>query len=225
MMRTLTLMLIGVLTTAAWATTAPAPGPQTEADKTVYALGLLLSRNVKSLALTEHEIKLVTAGLADGLKDGKPAVDADAYMPKVQAFAGERTAAAAVKYKEAGKAFRDKAATDKDTQTTASGVVITTLTAGTGAAPTASDQVKVNYEGKLIDGTVFDSSIKRGQPATFGLSGVVPCWTEALQLMKVGGKSRVICPSDAAYGDRGRPPTIPGGATLVFEVELLDIVK
>jgi FKBP-type peptidyl-prolyl cis-trans isomerase FkpA/FKBP-type peptidyl-prolyl cis-trans isomerase FklB len=81
----------------------------------------------------------------------------------------------------------------------------------------------VHYEGKLIDGTVFDSSIKRGQPATFNLGSVIPCWTEALQLMKVGGKSRIVCPAILAYGERGAPPVINPGATLVFEVELLNI--
>ena len=107
----------------------------------------------------------------------------------------------------------------------ASGIGIKTLTGGTGASPTARDQVKVHYEGTLVDGTVFDSSIARKEPATFPLAGVIPCWTEAVQLMKVGGKSQVVCPSNLAYGDEGRPPQIPGGATLVFQVELLDIVK
>ena len=84
--------------------------------------------------------------------------------------------------------------------------------------------MKVNYEGKLTDGTVFDSSVQRGEPVTFPLNKVIKCWTEAVQLMKVGGKSRLICPSDLAYGDRGAPPQIKPGATLVFEVELLGIV-
>jgi FKBP-type peptidyl-prolyl cis-trans isomerase FkpA/FKBP-type peptidyl-prolyl cis-trans isomerase FklB len=99
------------------------------------------------------------------------------------------------------------------------------ITPGTGASPKATDTVKVNYEGKLTDGTVFDSSVQRGEPVTFPLNKVIKCWTEAVQLMKVGGKSRLICPSDLAYGDRGAPPQIKPGATLVFEVELLGIVK
>ena len=96
------------------------------------------------------------------------------------------------------------------------------LKAGAGESPKPTDTVKVHYEGKLVDGTVFDSSVQRGQPASFPLTGVVPCWTEALQHIKVGGKSRIWCPSDVAYGDNGRGP-IPGGATLVFEVELFEI--
>src|SRR6185295_3867195 len=88
----------------------------------------------------------------------------------------------------------------------------------------ASDRVKVHYHGTLADGTVFDSSVDRGTPATFPLNGVIPCWTEGLQQMKVGGKSKLICPSDVAYGDRGSPPKIKPGSTLVFDVELLEIV-
>ena len=87
----------------------------------------------------------------------------------------------------------------------------------------ASDQVKVHYTGTLTDGTVFDSSVKRNEPATFPLNGVIKCWTEGVQKMKVGEKAKLTCPSDVAYGDNGRPPTIPGGATLIFEVELLEI--
>src|SRR5206468_12790699 len=127
--------------------------------------------------------------------------------------------------KKKGQAFADTVAKEKDATKTPSGVVIRTITAGTGGSPAPTDVVKVNYEGKLIDGTVFDSSIKRGEPAEFPLNGVVPCWSEALQKMKKGEKAQVVCPSSVAYGDRGQPPTIPPGATLSFEVELLDFHK
>jgi FKBP-type peptidyl-prolyl cis-trans isomerase FkpA len=117
----------------------------------------------------------------------------------------------------------DKAAAEPGASKLPSGLVYTSLSEGTGASPGATDIVKAHYHGTLTDGTVFDSSVKRGQPLEFSLSGVIPCWTEGVQKMKVGGKAKLVCPSSIAYGDAGRPPTIPGGATLVFEVELLEV--
>ena len=106
------------------------------------------------------------------------------------------------------------------------GYVYTEIKAGTGPAPKATDKVKVHYTGTLIDGTVFDSSVQRGEPVTFALNQVVPCWTQGVQLMKAGGKAKLVCPSELAYGDNGAPGgKIKGGATLVFEVELLGIEK
>ena len=96
---------------------------------------------------------------------------------------------------------------------------------GTGPSPKATDKVKVHYHGTLPDGTVFDSSVQRGEPIVLPLERRDPCWTEGVQMMKVGGKSKLVCPSDIAYGDQGRPPAIKPGATLVFEVELLEIAK
>ena len=113
---------------------------------------------------------------------------------------------------------------EKRATKTASGLIITTIKPGTGPSPKATDTVKVHYHGTLIDGSVFDSSIERKEPATFQLNGVIPCWTEGLQLMKVGGKSRLVCPSNLAYGDRGAGIKIKPGAALVFDVELLEIV-
>ncbi len=108
---------------------------------------------------------------------------------------------------------------------TASGIVITKLKEGTGASPNSSDTVKVHYRGTLVNGKEFDSSYGRGQPATFPLNRVIPCWTEGVQTIKVGGKAKLVCPPNLAYGSRGIPGTIPPDSTLVFEVELLEIVK
>jgi FKBP-type peptidyl-prolyl cis-trans isomerase FkpA len=121
------------------------------------------------------------------------------------------------------KAYLDKAAAQPGAVRTASGLVYRELRAGSGASPNASDTVTVNYRGTLVDGTEFDSSYKRNEPAQFPLNQVIPCWTEGVQKMKVGGKSELVCPASIAYGDRGSPPTIPAGATLIFEVELLRI--
>ena len=121
------------------------------------------------------------------------------------------------------KAYLDKAAAQPGAVRTPSGLVYRELRAGSGESPKASDTVKVNYRGTLPDGTEFDSSYKRNEPAQFPLGQVIPCWTEGVQKMKVGGKSELVCPASIAYGDRGSPPVIPGGATLIFEVELLKI--
>ncbi len=108
---------------------------------------------------------------------------------------------------------------------TPSGIAITTIKDGTGASPKASDTVKVHYRGTLVDGKEFDSSYGRGQPASFPLNRVIPCWTEGVQTMKVGGKAKLLCPPNLAYGSRGVPGTIPPDSSLVFEIELLEIAK
>ena len=123
----------------------------------------------------------------------------------------------------ATQAFVEKATAEPGAVKTSSGLIYRELRAGSGAMPTAADRVKVNYRGTLIDGTEFDSSYKRGEPIEFPLDRVIPCWTEGVQHMKTGGKSQLVCPSAIAYGDAGSPPVIPGGATLVFEIELLGV--
>jgi FKBP-type peptidyl-prolyl cis-trans isomerase FkpA/FKBP-type peptidyl-prolyl cis-trans isomerase FklB len=206
-------------------TASPGAEPKSEEDKTFYALGLVISQNLSIMTLSEAELEMVKAGITDGVL-GKPRkVDLPAYIPKVQEVQKTRAAAVAGAEKKAGAAFQAKAAAEKDTTKTASGALVTTLASGTGPSPKATDRVKVHYHGTLTDGTVFDSSVQRGEPLTFPLNGVIKCWTEGLQQMKVGGKARLVCPSDTAYGERGAPPRIKPGATLVFEVQLLEIVK
>lgn len=204
---------------------AQSPQLSTDEDRTLYTLGVLLARNIASLELTPQEVELVKAGVEDGALDKPTAVDVDKFSDNVKRLYDERVAALVQKDKEAGAAYLAKAAAEPGATKTASGIVMKTLTAGTGPSPTATDQVKVHYEGRLVNGKVFDSSIARGEPATFPLNGVIPCWTEAVQLMKVGGKSRIVCPAELAYGERGSPPVIRPGNTLIFDVQLLDIVK
>ena len=199
--------------------------PAANGVKTLYAIGLVLSQNLAALKLTAAELASVQEGLSDGVL-GRPAkVDVKDYGQSIRDFAGKRMAAAAEVEKKAGAAFLEKAAAEPGAVKQPKGFVYKETKAGTGAAPKATDKVKVHYKGTLPDGTVFDSSIDRGQPATFSLNGVIPCWTEGVQLMKEGGKARLVCPPDLAYGDMGSPPKIKGGATLVFEVELISIEK
>ena len=211
--------------TAAKSASAPnagAPVLETDEEKTVYALGVQVYRSLAPFDLSPAELELINRALEDAAA-GKPAVDMNEWVPRLQAFGQARSARAAEKQKAASKAYLAKAAAEPGALKTESGLIYMDLQPGTGASPKASDSVKVNYRGTLIDGTEFDSSYKRNQPAQFPLSGVIRCWTEGVQKMKPGGKARLVCPSDIAYGDTGRPPTIPGGATLVFEIELLEI--
>ena len=202
---------------------AVAADPKTDEDKTLYALGVALSRNLASFSLSPDELKLVEAGLADGVAGDNLKVDMAEFGPKIQAFAKDRATKAAAKEKDSSKGFLDKAAGEKGATKLPSGVIYSETSAGSGAAPKPTDRVKVHYTGKLTNGETFDSSVDRGEPVTFPLNGVIPCWTEGVQKMKVGGKAKLVCPSETAYGDRGAPPKIKPGATLVFDVELISI--
>ena len=224
MRRLIVWALVGLVTTAP-AAFAAEPKLETDEQKTLYALGIILSQNLGGFALSESELEIVKSGLTDGLLKRPMKVELGAFGPKVQELQQKRMAVLAAGEKKAGDAFIGKAASEKGATKTQSGMVISTIKAGSGATPKASDTVKVHYQGALTDGTIFDSSVQRGEPATFPLNRVIPCWTEGVQLMKVGGKSKLVCPATLAYGDQGRPPKIKPGATLVFEVELLDIVK
>ncbi len=219
--RTVALLAV-LLTLPALALSANAQEPATEEEKILYALGMAVGQNLGQFSLSTEELTSVQQGIADAALKREPKIDMNAYGPKIQSFAQGRMSQAAAGEKAAGAEFLKAEAAKAGAVTKESGLIITEITAGTGENPGPTDKVTVHYHGTLRDGTVFDSSVDRGEPASFPLNRVVACWTEGVQLIKVGGKSRLVCPSDIAYGDQGRPG-IPPGATLVFEVELISI--
>lgn len=194
-----------------------------EESKTLYALGLALAQGLAQFNLSEEELETVQQGLADGVLGADPEVDVQEYMMQIQQLAQERAQAASEAERQAGEGFLEQAAAEEGAVKTESGMVYRILEEGSGASPAATDQVQVHYRGTLRDGEVFDSSYDRGEPATFALNRVIPCWTEGLQQVKEGGKAKLVCPPDLAYGDNPQGP-IPPGSTLTFEVELIDVV-
>lgn len=204
--------------------TASAAG-MTEHQKVLYAVGQVLADQVSVFALTPEELKSVQQGLHDGATGAKSAVDMTVYGPKIKPLAEERTAVAAKKSEVQGDALLARAAAEKGATKGAGGVVFRSLREGSGASPKADDTVTVNYRGTLPDGKEFDSSYKRGQPADLPLGGVIKCWSTGLQMMKVGGKAKLTCPPQTAYGEHGAGGVIPPNATLSFEIELLAIKK
>ncbi|MBK8594147.1 MAG: FKBP-type peptidyl-prolyl cis-trans isomerase [Holophagales bacterium] len=225
----LALLLAGCQKDAGATTPAPAAAatvdPKTDDEKILYAMGLVMGRNLTGLDFNAADLEMLKLGLTDEALGKTKKVTLEEFGPKIQAFAQARAGAVAAKEKVASEAYLTKAAAEKGAQKKPSGLIYTEIAAGTGASPSPSETVKVHYTGKLIDGTVFDSSVQRGQPAEFTLGGVIPCWQEGVALMKKGGKALLVCPSSLAYGDAGSPPKIKPGATLVFDVELLDIGK
>jgi FKBP-type peptidyl-prolyl cis-trans isomerase FkpA len=197
----------------------------TDEEKAFYALGLNLARNIQVFAVKPEELEFVIQGLRDAASGAKPEVELQQYGMKLNEMARARQSAKSDGEKAKGKAYLETAAKEAGVTALPAGTLYKELTAGNGDSPAATDTVKVHYKGTLIDGTEFDSSYKRNQPTEFPLNGVIKCWTEGVGHMKVGGKAKLTCPSDIAYGDNGRPPVIPGGAVLIFEVELLEITK
>ncbi len=203
---------------------AAEPSAMTEEQKVLYTIGTSVARSLTVFNLTTEEFNLVLQGLRDVRAENKPAFDVTAYSQKVNDLARARRKVQGDKQAVAGKVFLEKAAKEKGAVKTDSGIVYTILIEGKGDSPNATDIVKVNYRGTLIDGSEFDSSYKRSKPLEFKLNGVIACWTEALQKMKPGGKALLVCPPELAYGDKGAGEMIQPGATLAFEVELLDVI-
>jgi FKBP-type peptidyl-prolyl cis-trans isomerase len=194
----------------------------TGTDSTLYAVGQVVNQQLEAFDLSPAEFEKVLKGLKDARAGTPKQVLTSAMQQDINKLAGERLSAKSARL--AGP-YLAKAAAEKGAVKTDSGLVYIPVSEGTGPSPAATDKVKVHYTGKLTDGKVFDSSVSRGKPIDFPLNGVIPCWTEGVQKMKVGGKARLVCPAAIAYGDRGAGQAIPPGATLDFEVELLEIVK
>ena len=196
----------------------------TEELKGLHAIGYNIGTQLGELqGFPESEVDAVLSGIKLALLEEPPEVPLAEYVPKGGQLMQARQAERAKKDAAAGEAVLVEAGKEEGATTTSSGLVVLSENDGDGASPAASDTVEVHYEGKLVDGTIFDSSYARGEPISFPLSGVIKGWTEGLQLMKVGGKAKLTIPYDLAYGERGSPPAIPPMATLVFTVELLAI--
>lgn len=204
---------------------AQAGAPKTDDEKAFYALGTSLAQYLQQFKpISPRELELVIQGLRDVADDKVLAVEKNEGAQLIRTMAQKRQEKAAEMEAAAAASFLAAEAAKPGATRTESGLVITHLKQGSGASPTATDTVRVHYHGTLRDGSVFDSSIERGQPAEFPLNRVIPCWTEGVAQMKVGGKARLVCPASIAYGNRGAG-RIPPGAALTFEVELLEIVK
>ncbi len=193
---------------------------KTEEDKTFYSIGTMFGSRLGTLNLTEKEVDALAQGLRDAAQNKKPEVDPMQYQAKVQELFKSRMEAAAKKTKDEGTKYIENFLKEDGAKKTESGLAYKIITPGGAKKPKETDTVEVHYHGTLISGEVFDSSVERGQKVSFPLNRVIKGWTEGLQLIGEGGKIKLVIPSELAYGEHGAPPKIPGGATLVFEVEL-----
>lgn len=202
----------------------PAPLMKNALDSFSYALGLSMASFYKEQGVKEINTALVTRALND-IKAGKSLLDESQVNTCIVSFMQTSKNQTAEPYKKEGKAFLDSNKNQPGIVVLPSGLQYRIIKEGTGPKPAATDKVKVHYQGSLINGKIFDSSIKRGEPIEFNVSEVIPGWTEALQLMPVGSKWQIFIPSDLGYGDGGAGADIKPGSTLLFDVELLEIVK
>ncbi len=194
-------------------------------DKVSYALGLSIGNNFQNSGISTIKIEDFVKGLKDVLEGTTPELSYDEAKEIINEFFTKLQQEKLENNKEAGVEFLTINKGREGVIELPSGLQYQVLTAGTGAKPTAADKVKCHYHGTLINGTVFDSSVERGEPAEFGVGQVIPGWVEALQLMETGAKWRLFIPSNLAYGERGAGEAIEPNSTLIFDVELLDIVK
>ena len=198
---------------------------ETKLDSVCYGLGVDIADNLKGQGLGDLNVEAMAKGLRDILNDSELAISKEAVGPLLNEYIGQMQAEKAKEAAKEGEEFLAINATKKGVVTLESGMQYEVLSSGSGATPELNDKVTTHYTGTLIDGTVFDSSVERGQPASFPVSGVIKGWTEALQLMKEGDKWKLYIPYDLAYGDRGAGADIGPYSTLIFEIELISVDK
>lgn len=204
----------------------------TEFDRLSYALGLSMGHNFRSSGIEKISVQDFADGVATVFDGEKPKMtfneakaEVQKFFTALQAKQQEQATAMAEVNEKAGREFLEVNGKREEVRTTASGLQYEILAEGAGDSPKATDKVTVHYTGKLIDGTVFDSSVERGEPATFGVTQVIPGWVEALQLMKPGAKWRLYIPSRLAYGPNGAGGVIGPNQTLIFDVELISVKR
>ncbi len=221
--RSIVYLVVSVLAVHLASVAAAQEGPgssQDDESNVLYALGVSLMRDLAVFNLSDGELKHVMAGMQDSLK-GEFRVDPGLYEARIQVLARRRVQDEVAQQNAMAAPFVANELAHPKAIQTPSGMVFTPLEEGRGARPAENDQVRVHFRGFLTDGTEFDSSFRRQAPLEIALAEVIPCWKEGIRMIKPEGKARLICPPELAYGQRGRPPAIPPGATLVFELELL----
>lgn len=194
-------------------------------DKMSYAWGLAMGSQLKGMGVKEISLDDFKDGVKVAFDGGKPEITHQEAQKMIQEYLTDLQKKAEAAAREVGEKFLAENKKNEGVKVTASGLQYIVEKEGEGASPAATDEVTVHYTGKLLDGTVFDSSVSRGEPATFPLNRVIPGWTEGVQLMKEGAKYKFFIPSDLAYGPQGVPNAIPPHSTLIFDVELIKVVK
>jgi FKBP-type peptidyl-prolyl cis-trans isomerase FklB len=224
MNKTIQLLIVGfAIILSSCSNNATDKTPETEMEKVSYSLGVNVATGVKAQGLDTIDANAVAKAFKDVFEGNDLDISEEESMEVLQAYFGKLQAAAQEKAGKEGETYLAKNAEKEGVITTESGLQYEVLTEGKGEKPTAADQVTVHYQGMLTDGTVFDSSVDRGEPAKFGVTQVIPGWVEALQLMSVGDKWKLTIPSNLAYGEKGAGGMIGPNQTLIFEVELLGI--
>lgn len=194
-------------------------------DKLSYAWGMALGQQLRGMGVENLDKEAFNEAVAAAFDGKETKILAEEAQKLIQEYLQELTSKKEAQIKAVGEKFLAENGKKENVITTASGLQYMVEKEGTGAQPAATDEVTVHYTGKLLDGTVFDSSVSRGEPATFPLNRVIPGWTEGVQLMKEGGKYTFFIPSDLAYGPQGVPNAIPPHSTLIFDVELIKVIK